>query len=117
MPEPGLTGDWNDPPTEGARTAGETSLGFRVVVQPEQGVLRYLETKAVVALEVVRRDSPSLVAEQSGRDDGVVVGGEVETLVSVDTVGGQTGGVLHYYLSCLCTIYVEVILITLFIYI
>ena len=49
----------------------------------------------MVALEVVRQDSTSLVAEQSGRSDGVVGGGEVETLVSVDSVGSHARRILN----------------------
>ena len=49
----------------------------------------------MIPLEVVRQNSPSLVAEQSGGHDGVVVGGEVEALVSVDSVGSHTGRILN----------------------
>ena len=99
MPQPGIAGDWRDPPTEGARSAGETSLRLRVVIEPEQCSLSYRGTQAVVALEVVRQDSPRLVAEQSGRHDGVSGGGEVEALVSVDRVGRHTGRILNINLT------------------
>ena len=95
IPESRLTRYRNDPTTSGAWSAGETTLRLRVVIQPEQGIVRDLNTQAVIPLEVVRQDSPNLVAEQSGGDDGVVAGGEVETLVSVDSVGSQTGRILN----------------------
>ena len=53
----------------------------------------------MVSLEVVGQDPPGLVAEESGGDDGVVAGGEVETLVPVDSIGGQTGRILNINLS------------------
>ena len=59
----------------------------------------------MVSLEVVGQDPPGLVAEESGGDDGVVAGGEVETLVSVDSIGGQTGRILNINLSVI--VYVD----------
>ena len=59
----------------------------------------------MVSLEVVGQDPPGLVAEESGGDDGVVAGGEVETLVPVDSIGGQTGRILNINLSVI--VYVD----------
>ena len=48
----------------------------------------------MVAVEVVRQDTPRPVAVQPGGRDGVRRGREEETLMSVGSVGGQAGRLL-----------------------
>ena len=89
--EAGLTGKRSDSPT--AEPAGETFLRLRIEIQPEESLVSLV--RAVIAVEIVRQDSASVVAVEPGLDDVVRVGREVETLVSEGGVRREAGGLLN----------------------